>query len=146
MVLSLVGQGAPWHWRVRAFAVAAFKMLRALASGPVPASVWRDRMRVCLRCPIYDQKLKACRKVMPSVGRILGCFCFVPYLALTAAPYEHGCWVHEITDGEGWPIYRFHSRKAKIKAVWRFICNKKEIIQPPIPKPKEPMCYDIGEL
>lgn len=95
-------------------------MAAAILSGPVPADVWRDRIRVCLKCPILDRETMACRRVL-SDGSTLGCGCHAPLLALTAAPYPKGCFARQLTEREGWPIYTFPSRRAKIRAVWQFI-------------------------
>lgn len=112
--------------------VSTFALGRALLSGPVPPDVWRDRMRVCLRCPVYDAELRACRK-RTSDGRVQGCSCYTPFLALTAVPYtlEGGCWAREVTRKaypaeaqEGWPAYRFPSRWARIRAIFRFITTR----------------------
>lgn len=113
-------------WRVarqNAGLLDGLAMLRALASGPVPRDVWRDRLRICLRCPILDRETMACRKVIAS-GRVLGCRCFVPFLALTAAPYEGGCYAHNIAPHEGWPAYRFGGRWERVKAVLKFLFKK----------------------
>jgi hypothetical protein len=119
------------HWRKRiaewrrvlaqkGVKVSVFALLRALLSGPVPGDVWRDRMRVCMRCPVYDRDLRACYKPL-SDGRVVGCGCYCPFKALTAAPYARGCYAREITDNEGGMAYRFPSRWAKVRAIWRFV-------------------------
>lgn len=100
--------------------VSTVALLRALFSGPVPADVWRDRMRVCMRCPVYDRDLRACFKPL-SDGRVIGCGCYTPFKAMTAAPYARGCYAREITEHEGWPAYRFTSWWAKVRAIWRFV-------------------------
>ena len=88
-------------------------MLRALLTGPVPRSVWRQRIRTCQRCPIYDRVHKACRVISPRGAR-LGCGCYVPFKALSASPYEgdggRGCWGRAtMGESEGWPEHRFNS-------------------------------------
>lgn len=117
------------EWRVvlahKGVKVSILALVRAVLSGPVPPEVWRARMRVCLRCPVYDHELKACHKVIHDsiYHRVLGCFCYVVFLALTAVPYSPngGCWARELSPTEGWPAYRFPSRWAKVRAVWRFV-------------------------
>lgn len=131
------------HWRKRisewrtvmaqkGVKVSIVSLARAVLSGPVPADVWRDRMRVCLRCPIYNADLKACRQPNPRGPDYLdlGCGCYTPFSALTAVPYTKagGCWAREITKNaepasarEGWGAYLFPSRWAKVRAVWRFL-------------------------
>ncbi len=106
--------------RQNAGPLSAIPMLRALASGPVPREVWQQRMRTCLRCPILDRQTMACRKVIAS-GRVLGCRCYTPLLALTAAPYADGCYAHNIAPHEGWPNYVFAGWRARVRAVWGFI-------------------------
>ena len=46
---------------------------------------WKRRYRICLKCPIYDAKLKRCR---PYDGSDEGCGCYVPFSNLV---YET-CW------------------------------------------------------
>ncbi len=112
--------------------VSVLALARAVLSGPVPADVWRDRMRVCLRCPVFNHELKACHKRINDgpYHRDLGCNCYTPFLALTAAPYtkEGGCWAREVTKEaqpqsakEGWGAYIFKSQLEKIRAVFRFV-------------------------
>ena len=122
-VLSLVSAGAPWYWRAWAFCVAGFKMTRAVLSGPVPREVWRHRMRVCAKCPVYDRVSRACMKKQPS-GITLGCGCFTPFQALTAAPYKEGCWARAIgVVDEGWPAHRYSSLANRILTIVRFIVS-----------------------
>jgi Fe-S-cluster containining protein len=71
---------------------ALWKMLRGAMGAKVPIRVWRHRIRVCLRCPLYDRTMKRCR---PYAVSPLGCGCYVPYLAMVPKPYEHGCWVRQ---------------------------------------------------
>lgn len=109
--------------------VSTWALVRAVLSGPVPADVWRNRIRVCLRCPVYNRELKTCHNVVPD-GRVIGCGCYVPFKALTAAPYRLGCWGREVSkdfkpaERIGWVAHSFTSRWAKIRAVWRFIFNR----------------------
>jgi hypothetical protein len=112
----------PPHRRAQALAVAVWRMLRAIVSGPVPADVWRNRVRKCGRCPVRSDDWVCFRQL--SDGRMLGCRCDLAFLCLSAAPYPKGCWAHEITEHEGWPAYRYPSRWAKIRAFFRFIRGK----------------------
>ena len=122
-VLSLVASGAPWYWRAWAFCVAGFKMTRAVLSGPVPREVWRNRMRVCAKCPVYDRLNKACMKRTEN-GTKLGCGCYSPYSALTAAPYFEGCWARAVgVVTEGWPAHRYSSLVDRILTIVRFIVS-----------------------
>lgn len=100
--------------------VSARVLFHALLSGPVPPDVWRDRIRTCLRCELYNAELKACHRQLQD-GRIVGCGCYVPFKAFTANPYGDGCWGHSIAVYVGWPKYVFISTRAKWRAVWRFI-------------------------
>jgi hypothetical protein len=118
-----------WSQRIREWAVVArqhaglasgLTMLRAILSGPVPREVWRARIKTCLTCPVLDRRTMACRRVMPD-GSVIGCSCFTPFLAITAAPYPKGCYARQRLPNEGWPSYRFPSRRAKVRAVLRFL-------------------------
>lgn len=102
--------------------VSPWAMLRAVLSGPVPPDVWRSRLRICLRCEVFDHELKACRRILRD-GRVLGCTCYTPFLAFTAVPYTRagGCWAREISPHEGWGAFQHKSRTAKLRAIWRFL-------------------------
>lgn len=50
---------------------------------------WRQRMRKCARCPIYDRGLHRCR---PFTGSPVGCGCWMPG---KAAFSDHG-WLTEV--------------------------------------------------
>ena len=116
-VLSLVAQGAPWYWRAWAFCVAGFKTTRAVLSGPVPPEVWRRRMRICAKCPVYDIADKACMKRLPN-QTVIGCSCYCPFLALTAAPYKEGGFARAIgVVDEGWPAHRYSSFGDRIRTI-----------------------------
>lgn len=95
-------------------------LARALLTGPVPPDVWRDRIRTCLQCELYNPDLKACFKKLAD-GRSVGCGCYIPFKAFTANPYGDGCWGHSIAVYVGWPKYVFISSRAKWMAIWRFI-------------------------
>lgn len=129
------------EWRtvlaLKGVKVSAVSMLRAILSGPVDRSVWRPRMRKCGKCPIGSRRLlrdengvltwtglHACRREH-TLGQILGCGCNTTLLALTAAPYERGCWARQITKNEGWASLHYPSRWAKVKAVMKFVMNLK---------------------
>lgn len=82
-------------------------LVRAVASGPVPRYVWRGRLRYgCLQCPLYSKVdgVMLCRSSHPDMMGI-GCGCYLPFLALWAAPYEHGCFGRGLEDSIGWPAY-----------------------------------------
>jgi hypothetical protein len=112
----------PWYRRGVALSTAVWRMLVAIASGPVPADVWRDRIRKCGRCPVRSDDWVCFRRT--EHGQNLGCRCDLTFLCMSAAPYPKGCWAHEITEHEGWPAYRYPSRRAKLRAFWRFIRGK----------------------
>lgn len=96
-------------------------MLLAILSGPVPRSVWRQRIRTCLHCPLYRGDLRACSSTHPDFMG-LGCHCNTTMLALFAEPYPGGCiakyWGDETI---GWAAYRFPSIWHRIAAPIRFI-------------------------
>jgi hypothetical protein len=118
VALHFARQRAPW-WR----------MIRALMSGTVPRSVWRERMRYgCYQCPVFNKERLTCRGAVPQVSR-LGCDCFIPLLALTAEPYisseGSGCWGRAALGGEfGWGAYKFPTRGARLVSPIRFLLGK----------------------
>lgn len=114
---------AEWRAVVRDYGRGHYaSMVLAILSGPVPARVWRSRLHKCMRCPILNRERMICRHELPN-GGVLGCSCSVTMLALSAAPYERGCWARMVdTSGkEGWPSYHFPNVRAKLRAVWRFL-------------------------
>lgn len=62
---------------------------------PVNRSLYRHRIRTCMKCPLYDRGLRRCR---PYTGSEAGCGCFVPYRAQTPSP----CWWRERDPTKGW--------------------------------------------
>lgn len=58
---------------------------------------WRERMKCCYRCPIYNKKLQRCK---PFKGSVLGCGCYMPYAALL----KESCWADDNMPEEhiGW--------------------------------------------
>lgn len=73
-------------------AKALWRMVLGIFGRKVSPVVWRHRMRVCLRCPIFDRKMRRCR---PYASSQLGCGCYTPYLCSVAVPYKRGCWAKE---------------------------------------------------
>lgn len=70
-------------------------MLRAMLSGRVSRQEYHRRIRHgCNKCLIYDPKRKLCRLLVPGFvnpdkkDKIVGCQCYVPFLAKTRAPYK----------------------------------------------------------
>ncbi len=59
--------------------------------------VWRQKIRVCRKCLLFDRTLKRCR---PFSGSPLGCGCYVPYMAKV----KKHCWGKENLSEEdiGW--------------------------------------------
>ncbi len=55
---------------------------------PYTQGIWRERMRACYNCPIFDKTRKTCR---PFDKSVLGCGCYVPYKALV----KNHCWGRE---------------------------------------------------
>lgn len=75
-------------------------MLKAILSGGVTLRAWRRRMRVCLKCPVFDGELRRCRSYWP---REAGCGCYTVWLAKTRRPYAKGCWGRTfVGDDFGW--------------------------------------------
>lgn len=110
------------HVRAQHGRVSWLNMVLALLSGPVPADVWRERIKICARCPVKSPDAWVCRRELAD-GRKIGCNCDLVFKCLTAVPYSKtgGCYAREITVHEGWAAYVFPSRRAKLRAVWRFI-------------------------
>lgn len=82
-VLAEEGQAVTWRtW---------LKMLRGVIGIPASARVWRQRARVCLKCPIYDRELRRCRGPWIQ-NNPTGCGCYVPWLLRVRRPYLRGCW------------------------------------------------------
>lgn len=95
-------------------------MVRAFLSGPVPRRVWFHRLSVCRKCPVFNRSGWICRSPLHGYENT-GCGCFIPFSALSAAPYPQGCWIAEASENQaGWPAYVFPSRWAKLRAVLRF--------------------------
>lgn len=58
--------------------------------------LWRNRLRECVRCPLYDRRYKTCG----SPGTDVGCHCFLP---MKAALPEARCWVEEtLLEDDQW--------------------------------------------
>lgn len=55
---------------------------------------WRRKIRHCHGCILYDKMLKRCR---PYTGSLLGCGCYVPYMAKV----KKHCWGKENLPDEG---------------------------------------------
>lgn len=95
-------------------------IIRALASGPVPRAVWRNRLKTCRACPVFNPATRQCRRFLN--GNAIGCGCWLPLKALTAAPYPKGCWGFTVMSGNlGWPAHEFLSRHQKRRAILGFI-------------------------
>jgi hypothetical protein len=80
-------------------------MLKAILQGTVPRHIWRERIKVCLQCPLYNPAGRLCKSTHP---RFLGtgCGCYIPFSALSPNPYGDGCFGHSKVEGLGWPAYR----------------------------------------
>jgi len=67
-----------------------------IARSPYSEEIWRSRMYVCYKCPIFDKARKTCR---PYKNSSMGCGCYAPYKALVK---DH-CWGREhMGDNFGW--------------------------------------------
>jgi len=92
-----------WRWEQEEqdrFARIVTRMATAwvFGRGRVDGAVWRARLRICRRCPVYEREWRQCR-----LGEH-GCGCYVPFVALVKAPYPSGCWWREaVGDSGGWP-------------------------------------------
>lgn len=72
------------------------KALWGIARYGVDRNKWRQRLRICHKCPVYDKQLKRCG---PWTGAPYGCGCYVPYMAM-----EDGgpCWARQRRAESGW--------------------------------------------
>jgi len=115
-----------WRKRLRQW-VAALRMagvrnvpwlglISAILSGPVPRSVWRARMRTCMKCPLYSKPegVLICRSTHPDMLG-LGCSCYLPFTAMTAKAYENGCFGRDLEDTLGWPNYAWPKPSEQLK-------------------------------
>ena len=61
----------------------------------VSKAEWMRRMKVCMKCPIYDARYRQCR-----LGN-MGCGCYVPYSNLV----HNQCWMRKkYGKGFGWGV------------------------------------------
>lgn len=113
------GIGVPIPW---------LKMLRGILT-PVPRAVWRERLRYgCYQCPLFDKDNLICCGVMGPLKGI-GCRCYLPFKALSAAPYEdknhRGCYGRVMFgDDFGWGEHVFASRWEILTALPRFLLGR----------------------
>jgi hypothetical protein len=85
------GRKIGWRGWVK-MAKAAWGVVRV----PVSRTKWHQRLRICARCPVYDDAMKRCG---PWTGAPYGCHCYVPYLAMEdAGP----CWARQRDPDSGW--------------------------------------------
>lgn len=71
---------------------AAFQIARS----PYSEEMWKSRMYICYRCPIFDKDRKTCR---PFPESEMGCGCYAPYKALVK---DH-CWGRDnMGENFGW--------------------------------------------
>lgn len=69
-------------------------MLMASRGGLTDRTTWRNRMRACHGCIVYDRARHSCRDTM---GLGTGCGCWMPLKAMFRGPQ---CWVRVISpDG-----------------------------------------------
>lgn len=82
-------------------------LVLALLSGIVPRRVWRSRIRRCFTCPLFTKDGFRCRGAIKAF-EVWGCDCYIPFSALTAEPYEGGCYGRAKFSGEfGWGAYKY---------------------------------------
>lgn len=98
---------------------------RAILSGVVPARVWRQRMRVCLTCPMFRHEGYLCKSLHPRfIG--MGCKCVTWMIALFANPHGNGCYAKSVLADSslGWGAYRWRSRWEKLFSPVRFLLRR----------------------
>ena len=104
-------------------------MLAAILSGVVPRAVWRERMRTCMRCPLYSTvegktgRLHLCKSTHPDMLGV-GCGCAVNVSALSARPYFYGCYGRDIDSSLGWGAHVWPSRWARVRSIVDFAMRK----------------------
>lgn len=109
-------------------------MLMAIFSGVVPRLVWRERMRICMKCDFYStvqshgtykktDRLHLCKSSHPSMLGA-GCHCAVNISALSSNPYGDGCYGRNLDKSIGWPSYTWPSRLDKCKSVIDFLLKR----------------------
>ena len=88
-----VAFGPKVSWRdYLAILKAAFQITRSVYT----QAIWRERMRICYKCPVFDKTRKTCR---PFEGSVMGCGCYVPYKALV----KSHCWGRDrFGENFGW--------------------------------------------
>lgn len=68
----------------------------SILRSPYTQEVWRERIRKCYVCPIFDRDRKTCR---PFPKSAMGCGCYVPYKALV----KKHCWGRDkFGENFGW--------------------------------------------
>lgn len=103
------------------------KMLLAMLT-PVPKRIWRERIRRCRTCPMFDNEHYICCGTFgPFAG--IGCRCYLPFKAFSAEPYvgktATGCYGRALNGGDfGWGAYVFPSRREKWTAFVRFLLRR----------------------
>ena len=85
------GRAKGWLQTGCLVAIAAWGALR---DKPAGSRLFRARMRACMRCPLYNPKLRIC------LNYGLGCACYLP---AKAAFLQSVCWRAEIKDENKWP-------------------------------------------
>lgn len=101
-------------------------MVRALLTGVVPRAVWRQRMRVCMRCELFSTvhgktgKLYMCKSTHPDLLGV-GCGCAVNISALSANPYGYGCYGRMLYPDLGWGPHFWKGRWDRLKSVIDFV-------------------------
>lgn len=60
--------------------------------GIVAKKEWIKRMRVCLKCPLYNYKFKTCGTygILDYDGKQMGCLCYMPFKNTFS---ESICWL-----------------------------------------------------
>lgn len=72
--------------------------VRMMVGGKVDRREYFGRMRVCVRCDLFDSGLGRCR---PFVGSRIGCGCYMPFKGVFS---RGGCWKDEVGISGGWKM------------------------------------------
>ncbi|MFA5378648.1 MAG: hypothetical protein WC455_23035 [Dehalococcoidia bacterium] len=92
-----------WAERVGPIGIArlAITGLSAIINGRLPPEIAKARYRICVRCPVFDPKLRRCRNIYD--GEYLGCGCYMPFKVSANKPGEK-CWARSGGENskEGW--------------------------------------------
>lgn len=106
-------------------------IIRAAWTGPVPRSVWRQRLLTkCKGCPLHDREQRVHRngrkwRLNACAGPLgTGCGCPVFTVAMTANPSGLGCW-GKTWDGDfGWGPFVYRSFWHRLTVTFWFLLGR----------------------